>query len=132
VAVTPELSGDQSLSVIFDVLLDLFSNNFQNTNLLADIEVIKNDTEIFSFRITNSQMNSSTLSSFFEDSAFSINAQDTITIGVFASAAVFGQSNNEQAQSLAKIIIKSAVFTGVERVITNLPISKEARANVSS
>ena len=132
VAVTPELSNDQSLSVIFDVLLDLFSNNFQNTNLLADIEVIKNDTEIFSFRITNSQMNSSTLSLFFEDSAFSINAQDTITIGVFASAAVIGQTDREQAQSLAKISIKSAVFTGAERVISNLPISEEARVNVSS
>jgi hypothetical protein len=96
------------------------------------IKIIKNDTEIFSFRITNSQMNSSTLSSFFEDSAFSINAQDTITIGVFASAAVIGQSDREQAQSLAHIKIKSAVFTGAERVITNLPISEEARVNVSS
>jgi hypothetical protein len=132
VAVTPELSGDQSLSVIFDVLLDIFSNNFQNTNLFAMIKIIKNDAQIFSFRITNSQMNSSTLSSFFEDSTFSINAQDTITVEVFASAAVIGQTDREQAQSLAYIKIKSAVFTGVERVITNLPISQEARVNVSS
>jgi hypothetical protein len=132
VKVTPELSGDQSLSVNFDVLLSLFSNNFQSSNLLADIEIVKNEIEIFSFRITNSQMNSSSLSLFSEDSIFSINAQDTITIGLFASAEVFGQSNNEQAQSSSYIKLKSAVFTGAEIVITNLPIEEQVQANVSS
>jgi hypothetical protein len=77
-------------------------------------------------------MNSSSLTSLIEDSVFSINATDNVTIELVTQAIVVGQSDNEQAQAFAKITLKSAVFADAERQITNLPISEEVRAIVSS
>jgi hypothetical protein len=77
-------------------------------------------------------MNSSSLTSLIEDSVFSINATDNVTIELVTQAIVVGQSDNEQAQSFAKITLKSAVFANAEKQITNLPISEQVRANVFS
>jgi hypothetical protein len=128
VNVTPALTGSQSLSIIFDVLLELFSTNYQNSVLKADIEITKNDTLIFDFSISNFDMNSNTLTSLNEDSVFSINSEDNVFVNI--SVQVIGNSNNESTKSKAKITIKSAVFTGVEREITNLPITEQLTVEV--
>jgi hypothetical protein len=128
VNVTPALTGSQSLSIIFDVLLELFSTNYQNSVLKADIEITKNDTLIFDFSISNFDMNSNTLTSLNEDSVFSINSEDDVFVNI--SVQVIGNSNNESTKSKAKITIKSAVFTGVEREITNLPITEQLTVEV--
>ena len=128
VNVTPALTGSQSLSITFDVLLELFSTNYQNSVLKADIEITKNDTLIFDFSISNFDMNSNTLTSLNEDSVFSINSEDDVFVNI--SVQVIGNSNNESTKSKAKITIKSAVFTGVEREITNLPITEQLTVEV--
>jgi hypothetical protein len=128
VNVTPALTGNQSLSIIFDVLLELFSTNYQNSVLKADIEITKNDILIFDFSISNFDMNSNTLTSLNEDSVFSINSEDDVFVNI--SVQVIGNSNNEMTKSNAKITIKSAVFTGVEREITNLPITEQLTVEV--
>jgi hypothetical protein len=128
VNVTPALTGNQSLSIIFDVLLELFSTNYQNSVLKADIEITKNDTLIFDFSISNFDMNSNTLTSLNEDSVFSINSEDDVFVNILVQ--VIGNSNNESTKSKAKITIKSAVFTGVEREITNLPITEQLTVEV--
>jgi hypothetical protein len=128
VNVTPALTGNQSLSIIFDVLLELFSTNYQNSVLKADIEITKNDTLIFDFSIGSFDMNSNTLTSLNEDSVFSINSEDDVFVNI--SVQVIGNSNNELTKSKAKITIKSAVFTGVEREITNLPITQQLTVEV--
>jgi hypothetical protein len=128
VNVTPALTGNQSLSIIFDVLLELISTNYQNSVLKADIEITKNDTLIFDFSISNFDMNSNTLTSLNEDSVFSINSEDDVFVNI--SVQVIGNSNNELTKSKAKITIKSAVFTGVEREITNLPITEQLTVEV--
>jgi hypothetical protein len=132
VNLTPDLTGDESVSVTFDMLLDIFSTNYQSTTLFASIEIIKNGISIFGSVIRQSDMNSSSLTSLIEDSVFSINATDNVTIELVTQAIVVGQSDNEQAQAFAKITLKSAVFADAERQITNLPISEEVRAIVSS
>jgi hypothetical protein len=132
VNLTPDLTGDESVSVTFDMFLNIVSNNYQSTTLRASIEIIKNGISIFKSIIVQSNMNSSSLSSFIEDSVFSINATDTVTIELTAQAKVVGQSDNEQAQAFAMITLKSAVFADAERQITNLPISDQVTAIVSS
>jgi hypothetical protein len=132
VNLTPDLTGDESVSVTFDMLLDLYSNNYQSATLFALIEIIKNGISIFESIIRQSDMNSSSLTSLIEDSVFSINATDTVTIELTTQAKVVGQIDNEQAQALAKITLKSAVFANAEKQITNLPISEQVRANVFS
>ena len=74
----------------------------------------------------------SSLRSLIEDSVFSINATDTVTIELIAQAKVIGQSDNEQARAFAEITLKSAVFAAAEKQITNLPISESVRANAFS
>jgi hypothetical protein len=132
VNLTPDLTGDESVSVTFDMLLDIFSTNYQSTTLSASIEIIKNGISIFKSIIVQSDMNSSSLTSLIEDSVFSINATDNVTIELVTQAIVVGQSDNEQAQAFAKITLKSAVFADAERQITNLPISEQVRANAFS
>ena len=132
VNLTPDLTGDESVSVTFDMLLDLYSNNYQSSTLYACVEIIKNNTSIFKSEIRHTDMNSNSIRSLIEDSVFSINATDTVTIELTAQAKVVGQIDNEQAQALAKITLKSAVFADAEKQITNLPISEQVRANVFS
>ena len=132
VNLNPNLTGNESVSVTFDMLLDIFSTNYQSSTLFASIEIIKNGISIFESIIRQSDMNSDSLTSLIEDSVFSINATDTVIIKLFAQAKVVGQSDNEQAQAFAKITLKSAVFANAEKQITNLPISEEVRAIVFS
>jgi hypothetical protein len=132
VNLTPDLTGDESVSVTFDMFLDIFSNNYQSTTLFSSIEIIKNGISIFKATLSQSDMNSDFVTLLIEDSVFSINATDTVTIELVAQAKVIGQSDNEQAQAFAKITLKSAVFADAERQITNLPISEEVRANAFS
>ena len=132
VNLTPDLTADESVSVTFDMLLDIFSTNYQSTTLFAFIEIIKNGISIFESIIRQSDMNSSSLTSLIEDSVFSINATDTVTIELIAQAKVVGQSDNEQARAFAEITLKSAVFAAAEKQITNLPISESVRANAFS
>ena len=132
VNLTPDLTGDESVSVTFDMLLDIFSNNYQSATLFASIEIIKNNISIFKATLSHSDMNSSSITSLIEDSVFSINATDTVTIELIAQAKVIGQSDNEQARAFAEITLKSAVFAAAEKQITNLPISESVRANAFS
>jgi hypothetical protein len=132
VNLTPDLTGDESVSVTFDMLLDIFSNNYQSATLFASIEIIKNNISIFKATLSHSDMNSSSIRSLIEDSVFSINATDTVTIELIAQAKVIGQSDNEQARAFAEITLKSAVFAAAEKQITNLPISESVRANAFS
>ena len=114
------------------MLLDIYSNNYQSSTLYASIEIIKNNTSIFEATLVQSSMDSDSLTSLIEDSVFSINATDTVIIELVAQAKVVGQSDNEQASAFAEITLKSAVFAGADKQITNLPISEEVRANVYS
>jgi len=131
VNVTPNLIDDESLSVTFDSLLELSSSNYEIFELIARIRILKNNTEIFNFIIRDSDMNSNSLTQLSEDSVFSINATDEIRIIFFArTKRTQSQTRNENGESFAKITLKSAVFTGADREITNLPVSEQVRALV--
>lgn len=129
VEITPSISSNASLSVTFDMFLDIYSNAYQSSSLFASIKVIKNGTTIFNPSITRSDMSSDEFNTLIEDAVFNINSSDTLAIELVTQAGIAGQNANDLASAFAKITIKSAEFIGSQRQIINLPISEFSRTD---
>lgn len=132
VVFNPELITGASVSIRFDVIQDLFSNNYQNVRLFSSVVINKNNTDIFNYRFEDTDMNSESEIRTISDSQFSIAQNDVVTIELFAEAEVYGQSNNESAGCNSRILIKSATPTGVAIEVNNLPFEESARASAFS
>lgn len=132
VEIVPSIAPNVSLAVTFDVLLLLFSNNYQNTYNNAQVKITKNNVLIFDYKADSGDMDNDTLSQLYEDAVFSMSQDDVVIIDLISNTEVFDQANNEQADSTARITLKSAEFTGANRIITNLPNSESADTDASS